>query len=178
MTTWTFDTLTRASLSELEGLMRRGVAPALDSIVGWEFRGWNVLPAYGVPLFWAMSNLRFIKAFVERDGRIAGYNLKVCRGGRHTPWFCTPSDKSRTLLGFYDVFEPGVGAKGVEYPRALFLDYAQPENTLFTGRTLEDYVVQVMPENPDLLLGKAYLPLGKVRFGGFFVLQRLRQARD
>jgi hypothetical protein len=41
---------------------------------------------------------------------------------------------------------------------------------------LRDYVVQPDPRNPDVLLGKAFLAIGPMRFySNFFVLERLRR---
>jgi hypothetical protein len=56
----------------------------------------------------------------------------------------------------------------------LLLDYGLGGNGLF-GPPLRDYIVQVYPDDPDLLLGKAYLAFGSLRIPvSFFVLQRLR----
>ena len=72
------------------------------------------------------------------------------------------------------LFTPAEGARDARYPNALLLDYSLGGNGLF-GPPLRDYVVQVYPDDPDLLLGKAYLALAGLRIPlSFFVLKRLR----
>ena len=67
------------------------------------------------------------------------------------------------------------GAADARYPKALLLDYSLGGNGLF-GPPLRDYVVQIYPDDPDLLLGKAYVALGPLRVPvGFFVLKRLQK---
>jgi hypothetical protein len=57
----------------------------------------------------------------------------------------------------------------------LLLDYGLGGNGPF-GPPLRDYIVQVYPDNADLLLGKAYLALGPLRIpAGFFILERLKK---
>ena len=70
---------------------------------------------------------------------------------------------------------PVEGARDARYPNALLLDYSLGANGLF-GPPLRDYIVQVYPDNPDLLLGKAYLALFGLRIPtNYFVLERLHQ---
>lgn len=172
---WSFHTLAEASMGTLRELLTTRPAPAIESIRGWEFRGWNVLPVYGVPLFWAMGNMRFIK-FFDHEGE--GGNFKVSRGGNRAPWRAVPSDARPLVQGYYTVCEPGTKAVATDYPQALFLDYDREPNTLFTGRYLRDYLVQVDDDNPDLLLGSGILVLGPLRSEGFFVLERLQPLRE
>jgi len=75
---------------------------------------------------------------------------------------------------WYDVGPVDLSAVDCKYPNALLLDYASQKNYLFEpSRRLRDYLVQVYPDNPDLLLGKAYVALGPVRLPmSFFVLER------
>ncbi len=62
------------------------------------------------------------------------------------------------------------------YPNGILLDYgASPRNhRLAPERVLRDYLVQPYADDPDLLLGKAYLAFGSWRVASnFFVLGRL-----
>jgi hypothetical protein len=55
------------------------------------------------------------------------------------------------------------------------LDYQRGPigSPLHPGRVLKDFVVQLDPEDPDLLLGKAYAKVGPLSvFVSFFVLER------
>ena len=71
--------------------------------------------------------------------------------------------------------EPVEGARDARYPNSLLLDYSLGGNGLF-GPPLRDYVVQIYPDDPTLLLGKAYLALVGLRIPlSFFVLKRLRE---
>ena len=65
------------------------------------------------------------------------------------------------------------------YPEAALLDYgASPRNSPWQiERLLRDYLVQPDPTNGDILLGKAYLALGKRIPVSFFILERLRRTQ-
>ena len=78
-------------------------------------------------------------------------------------------------FGFYRVHRVVEGSRDSHYPNALLLDYGLGGNGLF-GPPLRDYLVQVYPDDPDLLLGKAYLNILGLRIpANFFVLKRLHQ---
>ena len=70
--------------------------------------------------------------------------------------------------------EPVEGARDSYYPNSLLLDYSKGGNGLF-GPPLRDYIVQVYPDDPDLLLGKAYIALGLRIPTNYFVLKRLHE---
>ena len=184
---------------KLEAVLAAGVAPSFSSVAGFEFRGWNVfgdVMSKGVGT--VMGIQRFAKGFFVRGGTVAiggtadvdalpfieGYNVKIKRGGRDDPWAGIPNDEHPTRHGYYRVFQPesdGVkqpGRKG-RHPQALYLDYSlgDPKPGLLDGGGLRDFVVQVSPANPDLLLGKAYMTIGPIEsVAGFFVVERLRPA--
>ncbi len=172
----------------LEGVLAQGTAPAFSSIVGFEFRGWNVfgdVVAKGVGS--VMGIQRFAKGFfvrgdvgdVDTAPFVEGYNVKIQRGGSDDPWTAIPNDEQPTRHGFFRVFGPGAGeARRERHPHALFLDYALgvPKPGLFDGGGLNDFVVQVDGDNADLLLGKAYMRVGPIEsVAGFFVIERLRR---
>ena len=184
----TFAQLISMTPKDLEGVLAQGTAPALTSLVGYEFRGWNVFGdviAKGVGS--VMGIQRFAKGFFVRAGvdtsaaeSIEGYNVKIRRGQSDEPWTAIPNDEHTTRHGFFRVFPAGAGAaRRGRHAHALFLDYAlgTPKPGLFDGGGLNDFVVQVDVDNADLLLGKAYMRVGPVEsVAGFFVIERLRRA--
>ena len=58
----------------------------------------------------------------------------------------------------------------------MLLNYGKGGNAAFDPtQVLRDYVVQVDPKNPDLLLGKAYGAIGPLHIPtNFFILERFR----
>ncbi len=166
-----------ASNGVRELALRNGTAPAFESLVGWEFRGANA------SIFTRLIGIRkFAKGFYEGPDRdkgpsphIQGYNVIVRQNADDAPHVYSPSEASPKRHGYYRVHKPVEGAKDAAYPNALLLDYGLGGNGAF-GPPLRDYIVQVYPDNPDLLLGKAYLALGPLRIpAGFFILERLKK---
>ncbi len=158
---------------ELEALMLRGTTPDLDALVGWEHRGLNLS-------WWQRRSPieKFVKGLYRKpDGTVWGYNLPVVQDGVGRPWRAKPSDEAPKRFGFYRVSPVDSTAKDNLYLRALLLDYGRgPNPRLDPSRTIRDYLVQVRPDRPDLLLGKAYLALGPARPAvGFFLLERRRR---
>jgi len=185
--THTFDSLIRMTPRDLDGILAAGAAPALSSMVGHEFRGWNVfgdVVAKGVGA--VMGIQRFAKGFFIRDGAdadaaafIEGYNMKIQRGERDMPWTAIPNDASPTRHGYFRVHRAGEGDRAGRHENALLLDYSlgDPKPGLFDGGGLKDFVVIADKANPDVLLGKAYMRVGPIEsVAGFFVLERLRPA--
>jgi hypothetical protein len=161
-----------------ESIFRNGIAPPFESLVGWEFRGANA---------WLVTRLlgirKFAKGFydgADRDPRgptphVHGYNVNVVQDADHSAHLYSPSDDAPKRHGYYRVHAVQPRAYDAFYPHALLLDYGLGGNGPF-GPPLRDYLVQVYPDNPDLLLGKAYVALGPIRLPvGFFVLERYRK---
>ncbi len=170
----------RALVSEpgsvLDAKMRAGVAPSFDDLRGWEFSGTNA---------GALTDLlgirKFKKGFYEGAPRvprgptpfIQGYNVVVAQNGIGNPHVAKPNDESPKRHGFYRVHQVVSGARDDKYPNALLLDYGLGKNGGNPAGLLRDYLVQVDPDDKDLLLGKAYLALLGMRIPvGFFVLVR------
>lgn len=174
----TYRDLCTASKAQLEERLAGAKGPRLEALSGDEFRGFNVLAPHERLVMAILGNLRFIKCFfpaADGSGQLVGYNLKVKNGGLDEPWSTVPNEEKPARLGHYKVYatrnRPGENL----YPNAVFLDYAQPENNLFSGSTIDDYLVQPDPENPDLLLGKALTHLGVLTPATYFVLERLQK---
>jgi len=180
----TFESLARSDLASLERVLAEGVAPSFSSIIGYEFRGWNVLTPIAKPVMQVLGFQRFAKGFyadgvgdVDQRDRIDGYNVKIRPGKLTDPWTAKPTDENPTRHSFFHVWAPNKGPHGGRHPHALFLNYDLDENGLFDGRGLRDYMVQPDRDNPDLVIGKAYMKLGPLTIvGGFFIAERLRRA--
>lgn len=169
---YTFDEICRLPAHVHEELFLRGSAPRLSELSGWEFRGMNggrLPPLLGIR--------RFIKGFraSERDDTLDGYNLWAKQTRTPSaPW----QERDPRPHGFYKVMPASASASDHRYPHALLLDYGLGDNPwTHPGRFLRDYLVQIYPDDPKLLIGKAYVALGPLRiFGSHFVLERIRRA--
>lgn len=168
----TFAGLTARSDEALERVFHASAAPSPDSLSGWEWRGFNT------PKWTKLAGIQqFIKGFFPGDGGLEGYNLRV----RQTGDWSTPG--APAPFGFYTVGPVRAGSRDAHHLGATLLDYgASPRNRWWRVwddlpmKVLRDYVVQPDPRNPDVLLGKAFLAIGPMRFySNFFVLERLRR---
>jgi len=167
--------------SELEKLMREGAAPQLDDLAGWEFAGTNL---------GALTDLlrirKFKKGFYRGPSRskretkgehIQGYNVIVRQNGIGNPHHAHPNEDEPKRHGFYRVHRVVPGARDSKYENALILDYGLGKNGMNPAGFLRDYLVQPYPDDPDLLLGKAYAAVAGLRIPvGFFVLVRHNRA--
>ena len=169
------DNATRAKI------MEAGTAPDFDSLVGWEFSGINTVWIAGL-----VGIRKFIKGFYRGPARatgpepfIQGYNIDVRQNGVGKPHLAKPNKDDPRRFGFYRVHAVQPGAKDGRYPNALLLDYSLGGNSfLDPSRLLRDYIVQVHPDEPDVLLGAAYGALLGIRiFVSYFVLHRLNEHR-
>ncbi len=162
-----FSELCKAKESRLREVFKRGVRPALESLEGNAYRGFNVTPVAKV-----LGFQKFIKCFfrLEDGDELEGCNLWVAQSGEQA-W--VPRD--RRPHGFYVVqteWEPGWGPS---QKNSLKINYAaSPRNhRLNPERLIADYIVQPDPAEPDCLLGKAFLGFrGAYVFSNYFVLQR------
>jgi hypothetical protein len=175
--------LERASHADLERVFVRGATPVLDDLVGWEFRGINH------PAWARLAGIKkFVKGFYRkadapdrRDAgaldRVMGYNCPVAQNVLDGRWHTLPSDTAPKRFGFYEVAPVDPTSRDNAYLHAVLLDYGKGGNKLWDPtRGIRDYLVQVEPGNPDLLLGKAYYALGPIRVhSNFFILERFRR---
>jgi hypothetical protein len=159
--------------ADLEKIMRRGQAPSLDALVGWEWRGLNTM-------FWAPTAgiKKFVKGFYRNPGGVFGYNEPIVQNRLDQPWIARPSDVNPKRFGFFKVEAVDPTARDNEYLGALLLDYGKgPNPALEPSKILRDYLVRVNDGSDDLLLGCAYAAVGGVRVrvpSAFFVLERHR----
>ncbi|MBA3452550.1 MAG: hypothetical protein H0T42_05565 [Deltaproteobacteria bacterium] len=171
--------LERMSLRELEVVFQRGSMPDLEGLVGWEFRGINVVPLQQIPVTELAGIKKFVKGFYRsEDGRVLGYNSPVVCNVLDGRWHMKPSDSAPKRFGFYEAHPVDATARDNHALHALLLDYGKGKNPPFDiMAALRDYLVQVDPTNPDLLLGKAMFAVGPLRIPlpNFFILERHRR---
>ncbi|MEW6439586.1 MAG: hypothetical protein AB1640_01505 [bacterium] len=176
---YTFESLARSADRDLEYVMRRGGTPELEGLVGYDFKGYNL------PLITQVLGFRkFKKGFFLDEGQsveggeISGYNMVVEQDGLDAAWTAKPSESDPRRHSFFRVYKVRHSELDSLYPAALLLNYSMGSNPLWNpARTLRDYLVQVDPANPNLLLGKAYVALGTLRaFPSFFVLERQNES--
>ncbi len=161
-----------------DAVMRAGVAPALESLAGWEFAGTNT---------GAITDLvgirKFRKGFYVGAPRVPhgpqpfvqGYNVVVAQDGIGKPHVAVPSEAHAKRHGFYRVHAVDPASADNVYPNALLLDYGLGRNGIEPSGFLRDYLVQVYADDADLLLGRAFVALAGARIhGGYFVLSRSR----
>jgi hypothetical protein len=154
---------------DLEKEFVRGGTPALDDLVGWEFRGINHLPLNVLPVAQLLGIKKFVKGFFRgEDGRVMGYNRPVARNALDGRWHIAPK-----RFGFYEVHEVDATATDNKYLHAVLLNYGKGGNKpLDPTAGLRDYLVQL---SDDIFLGKAYYALGPARVpSNFFILERHR----
>jgi hypothetical protein len=151
------DRLRSLPARDLETVLVRGETPAADGLAGWEFRGWNT------PAFARLLGIQeFVKGFFRgADGALYGYNRQPGKDKR---------------FGFYRVDAVDAAARDNAYLHALLLDYGRGGGTALDPTTrLRDYLVRVERGSDDLLLGKAFVALGRARVPvSYFLLERLR----
>ena len=176
MTIDRFREFAQSSHAQLEIILRASKGPALEPLVGFEWRGFNTS--------WrlkAMGLQKFIKGFFQEGKRVEGYNIPVRQNGLDAPWIDQPTPEAPKRFAFYLVTQVDRASVDHLYLKAILLDYGSSHrNSAYSiERLVSDYVVQPDPDNPDLLLGKAYLAIGPLRLpSNYFVLERLRPANS
>jgi hypothetical protein len=164
--------LARRSTAELEAMLVRGETPSLQSLVGCEYRGYNIAPMTAL-----LGIRKFIKVFfTASDGAVFGCNTPTVQNGLRGPWVAKPSEDVPKRYAFFRVLPVDPTGRDNAYLHALLLDYGQGGNPFSDpSRFLRDYLVRCDAGSDDLLLGKAYTAIGPLRMpAGFFILERRR----
>ena len=165
-----FDRLVRTDDSTLDEIFAASAPPDFETLLGFEWRGWNTDPNLKY-----LGLKKFVKAFFRAEHGDEGCNIKVFQNALAAPW------KPRTRRGrldafaFYLVRPQSDRTRLARNPRALVIDYgASPRNPFYhVERTIRDYVVQPSAEDRDVMLGRAYVGIGSMRFSSsFFVIER------
>lgn len=175
---YTYVDLALATDDVLERIMRAGRSPDVRNLAGWEFKGFNVLDVTAL-----LGFRKFKKGFYaptppqSASVKIRGYNVKVVQNGIEDPWEPVLRSQRPVRHGYYDVYPVDPGERDNLYPNALLINYNCGRNPFYDPTNLlRDYLVQVYADNPDLLLGKAYLAIGPWRVPvSYFVLERYNQ---
>ena len=180
---FTYDYLITTHQGILESLMKTGSVPDTKNLIGYEFRGVNVVFVLKIindigigiePKFFGVK--KFKKGFVKRGGEVWGYNVKVKQNSIFEPHFAVPNEDKPNIFGWYKVYPAEYDPRHNIYRNSLLLNYGYSKE-LHPARFLRDYLVQVEPENIDLYLGKAYLSIGhKTITLGYFVLERYNKS--
>jgi hypothetical protein len=177
---WDMRSIYAATNAQRRVIMDNGVMPDLEGLAGWEFAGTNTGP-------WAalIRSRKFKKGFYRGPDRhpggptpfVQGYNIPVKQNGVGAPHVAKPTDEAPKRFGFYRVHRVVPGAKDSLYEDCALLDYSLGGNAWYDpGRLLRDYLVQVYPDDPDLLLGHAFGALFGLRIQvSFFILERMNR---
>jgi hypothetical protein len=175
----TYFDLAVMSAHDLQIVFDAAIKPTFGQLLGWEFRGWNPPRFARILGFQKFKKGFFLDEGQTADGAaISGYNVFVHQNWLDDPHIVSRKDGHPKYHGFYKVSEVDPGAADNKHPHALLLNYGIGTNASYNPeRVIRDYLVQVDPNNPDLLLGKAYIALGPARvFSNFFVLDRYNKA--
>lgn len=183
----TFETLAKADKKTLEDVMKNGTMPDLESMAGWEFDGYNLTfmaTILGIRKF----RKGFYKIEEEKSCEgcfgtktcegpwhctiesYKGYNVKMKQNRFEQSWEYKNGKPQR--FGWFDILQsysfvedPYLNAVLLSsklYQKTVLLHYGlDKRNTLFEGKMLRDFIVQVNKGNKDLYLGKAYNAVGK-----------------
>lgn len=172
----TFETLAKADKKTLDDVMENGKMPDLESMAGFEFDGYNLTFMASI-----LGIRKFRKGFYKYKWnkvldlwRYAGYNVKMKQNSFKKPW--EYKGKEPKKFGWFEIFTLNrFKEEGLDmYPNATILHYGlDKRNTLFEGKMLRDYLVQVNDNDKDLYLGKAYNAIGKnLVMPSYFIIKR------
>jgi hypothetical protein len=168
-----FLALWKTGKSQLEKLLKEGQKPPKESLEGWKFRGLNV--GLGAKL---IRRQKFIKCFYTKDlgygSVLTGHNFVAEQNKPEEEYLIKKRKGQDRREGFYVIEDARLNPRYQKYPHAALINYKRADNVWYEpAGLLRDYLVQPYPDNPDLLLGKAYLFIGPLEIlAGFFVLER------
>lgn len=169
--TSSFERLARASDRELQALFVASPAPPFDDLVGFQWRGYNTDPNLRF-----LGLRKFIKAFFRAEHGDEGCNVRVEQNDLAGSWLPRMRGGKVDAFAFYLVAPQDERRRFAPNPRALVIDYgASPRNPWYhVERTIRDYLVRPLPQEPDVLLGRAWVGVGRAGVtASFFVLDRL-----
>lgn len=170
----TFLSVARSGPRRLHQLMLRGEPPAIEELVGWEYRGINMPPTSAL-----LGLRRFIKGFVADDEAVAlGYNKLVPGTDLTAAWTPRVRSNGRAAYAPFAVGPVDPSSRDNRHLNAVLLDYsAAPVPEPGMPARLRDYLERVVPGSDHLLLGQAFMAFGGARVPiGWFVLERLGPA--
>jgi hypothetical protein len=168
--------LARSDNRTLDSIFATAAAPAFETLVDFQWRGYNTDPNLRV-----LGLRKFIKAFFRGRNGDEGFNVKVEQNRLSEPWLARLRNGRLDAFAFYLVGPQDDRTHLDRNPSALLIDYAAtPRNPKWhVERMIRDYLVQPDPDNPDLMLGRAFLGVGRARLpSSYFVLERLAPLPD
>lgn len=188
----TFEILAKADKKTLEKIMKEGNMPDIESMVGWEFDGYNLtfmatilgIRKFRKGFYKEKGNYKgyngFIKGFGKEEDKYKGYNVKMKQNKFGEPWKYKCGKPER--FGWFDIVPAvllALGDKDAMYLNALLLHYGlDNRNSVFEGKMLRDFLVQVNENDKDLYLGKAYNAVGKkLVMPSYFILKRAEEVK-
>ena len=169
---WTFETLARASKSTLESVMKEGYTPDIDQLSGYSYCGWNHEPIGKI------TGEKFRKGFFKKDGAVFGFNQNVLQDSQKYEgcWETIQYKNSPNEFGYFRVsyLKEEEQNNFDSYRNLALFNYAVPQHKWYLGffRLIRDVMVLPNEDDHSLLLGKAYLQLGRhlTIFCCFFIL--------
>lgn len=177
--TWTFETLAEADRRTLEKVLLEGTAPDPEQLNGWVYCGWNHEPVA------KLSGEKLRKGFRRKDGLDMGYNelVRQDKQGYHGKWEVKTKDGRPRQLGYFRlsrVQDEPPQKLYAPYRHLGLLNYDLPMNGGVNRpfRVIRDFLALVNPGDHTLMLGKAYLHLGRPSltvFYSYFLLGHRQQ---
>jgi hypothetical protein len=168
-----FERLARSDNAGLDAIFRRSPPPEYEQLVGYQWRGWNTDPNLRY-----LGLRKFIKAFFRGEYGEEGCNVRVAQSDLSEPWRQLLRNGRIRPYAFYAVGAQTTATRQPANPRALLLDYgASARNPWWhIERRIRDYLVRPSADEPDVMLGRAWLGFGTVRFASsFFVIERFAE---
>jgi hypothetical protein len=154
----------------LESLLQSGTMPDLDALVGHEYDGWSTLPVTK-----HLKMQKFRKGFLKLDEDFyVGYNSRMVTNDINEGWiYQLDKDGKAKRWRIFDVMPANTNPENNLYPNSLLFDYRTGRNLPILEETVRDFVVEVRPGDPTVLLGKMYNKFGKrFVFPNYFILKR------
>jgi hypothetical protein len=169
---YTFEELIEFNNDQLGQLMVAGGTPAIDELIGYEYRGYNIQAATKF-----LGTRKFKKGFFGNagEGHAWGYNMPVTQNGKAEPWLAVPNEENPQRYFFFGVLPAGAPGYDKRYAHSLIIDYSLWGDYFFLNpaRYTVDYMIYPNPDNRDLMVGKSDFVNGPVRFFlGYFIIER------
>ena len=165
-----FKSLAQESDDLLEARLQHGTMPDLSDMAGWEYDGWSTLK-----ISKHLKMQKFRKGFLRLDDdSYVGYNSRMVTNDINEGWiYQLDKDGKAKRWRIFDVVPSNRSPENNLYPNSLLFDYRTGKNLPIIEETVRDFVVEIMPGNSRLLLGKMYNKLGKrFVFPNYFLLKR------
>ena len=181
----TFESIAKADKKTLEEVLKNGTMPDLESMAGWEFDGYNltfIATVLGIKKFRKGFYKELEKNTCEgcscETEAYKGYNVKMEQNKFEEPWKYKNGKPQR--FGWFNIIRHYKFHKALAlYTNAALLHYGlDKRNTMFEGKMLRDFLVQVNDNDKDLYLGKAYNAVGKnLVMPSYFVIKRAEKVK-